>query len=222
MRGTLDPRLSNPPVEDPTSDDWLAELGEVDWDGESSVAPSRSRNVGEVAGTARGVPAATGGRALPIYDPRRLTVVQRRRAVALVGVLALVLVGVAVGVTVFGSDEPAATTTASAPTTQPTVTTPPAATTPPPAGETPAPLTIDLPESGSLALGASGEQVETLQTALTGLELNPGEVDGIFGAATEEAVRAFETSNDLAVDGIVGPITAARLNAVLAAEGVTR
>jgi hypothetical protein len=223
MRETMDPRLSNAPVDDRTSDDWLGEQGEVDWGGEPSVAPGRRRGGGEVGPTARGdAPAASGSHALQSYDPRRLTVVQRRRAVALIGLVALVLIGVAAGVAIFGSDEPAVTpTTAPAATTEPPVTTPPAATTPPPAGETPATLTVDLPASGSLALGASGEEVETLQTALAALELDPGEVDGVFGAGTEEAVRAFQQANDLAADGIVGPGTAAKLNEVLAAEGVT-
>jgi peptidoglycan hydrolase-like protein with peptidoglycan-binding domain len=29
-------------------------------------------------------------------------------------------------------------------------------------------------------------------------------LDGVFGAETERAVRAFQTENDLTVDGIVG------------------
>lgn len=38
-------------------------------------------------------------------------------------------------------------------------------------------------------------------------------VDGIWGAKTEEAVRAFQADNGLAVDGIVGPATRAKLGA---------
>jgi peptidoglycan hydrolase-like protein with peptidoglycan-binding domain len=36
-------------------------------------------------------------------------------------------------------------------------------------------------------------------------------VDGIFGAATESAVTSFQSSQGLAVDGIVGPATWGRL-----------
>ena len=167
-----------------------------------------------------GAAPASGGR-FSSYDPRRLNVVQRRRAVALVVLVALVLLGIAVAVTVFGSDESGApVTTAAGTTNQPPVTEPPAATTAPPV-ETPALLTIELPESGQLAVGDSGEEVETLQTALVALELDAGAVDGVFGAATQDAVRVFQEANDLAADGIVGASTAEKLNEALAAQGVT-
>jgi Putative peptidoglycan binding domain/D-alanyl-D-alanine carboxypeptidase len=51
-----------------------------------------------------------------------------------------------------------------------------------------------------------GEDVRRVQEALIefGFTLNP---DGIFGPATDKAVRKFQMDNDLAVDGIVGPAT---------------
>jgi peptidoglycan hydrolase-like protein with peptidoglycan-binding domain len=54
--------------------------------------------------------------------------------------------------------------------------------------------------------GYSGRQVATLQYLLNarGAALS---VDGAFGAATHEAVVAFQTRNQLTPDGIVGPKT---------------
>ena len=46
------------------------------------------------------------------------------------------------------------------------------------------------------------------------------EVDGDFRSRTEKAVREFQRSNGLGVDGVVGPRTAARLGIDLADEGV--
>lgn len=53
-----------------------------------------------------------------------------------------------------------------------------------------------------LKRGSKGEEVKTLQKALGGLD-----VDGIFGALTEFAVRAFQRDHNLEVDGIVGEQT---------------
>ena len=53
----------------------------------------------------------------------------------------------------------------------------------------------------TLRRGARGEAVRALQT-----KLDLG-VDGIFGAMTEAAVRAFQRSHGLVPDGIVGPKT---------------
>jgi peptidoglycan hydrolase-like protein with peptidoglycan-binding domain len=53
--------------------------------------------------------------------------------------------------------------------------------------------------------GLRGEPVRILQRRL---EL---EVDGIFGPATEKAVRAFQQKSGLAADGIAGPDTFAQL-----------
>ena len=64
-----------------------------------------------------------------------------------------------------------------------------------------------------LRQGASGQDVEYLQTLLCGV----GEiitVDGKFGPATTKAVKAFQKANSMTVDGIVGPKTWAALEAV--------
>lgn len=60
----------------------------------------------------------------------------------------------------------------------------------------------------TLRRGSKGEEVKRLQNLLGGL--NP---DGIFGAKTEAAVKAFQKANGLAVDGIVGPKTWSALGA---------
>jgi len=54
--------------------------------------------------------------------------------------------------------------------------------------------------------GARDHPVRTLQHLLRAHGQNVA-VDGIFGPATEAAVRAVQTSRGLAVDGIVGPQT---------------
>jgi lysozyme family protein len=57
-----------------------------------------------------------------------------------------------------------------------------------------------------------------LQNSLNKLGASPAlEVDGIVGAATRNAVRAFQLSQGLTVDGLVGPATFAALDKALAA-----
>jgi peptidoglycan hydrolase-like protein with peptidoglycan-binding domain len=56
----------------------------------------------------------------------------------------------------------------------------------------------------TLKNGSKGQDVKDLQEALKTLGFNPGPVDGIFGAKTETAVRAFQTDRGITVDGIVG------------------
>ncbi len=58
----------------------------------------------------------------------------------------------------------------------------------------------------------SGEDVQRLQERLLALGYTEvGEADGIFGPATDAAVRRFQQDRGLAVDGIVGPNTWAAL-----------
>lgn len=56
-------------------------------------------------------------------------------------------------------------------------------------------------------LGSSGEEVSQIQTRLQTLGLYRGPLDGAFGGGTEAAVKAFQQSSGLEVDGQVGPIT---------------
>lgn len=62
-----------------------------------------------------------------------------------------------------------------------------------------------------LKRGSSGAFVVTLQTKLLNSGFNPGKIDGNFGGGTEAAVIAFQKSEDLLPDGIVGIETIAKL-----------
>ncbi len=53
----------------------------------------------------------------------------------------------------------------------------------------------------------SGADVMTVQAALLDKGVNPGGIDGVYGPATEAAVKAFQKANSLEADGIVGPKT---------------
>lgn len=60
----------------------------------------------------------------------------------------------------------------------------------------------------SLRRGSRGDLVTTLQKRLKTWGYYTGNVDGIFGSQTEQAVKYFQRKNGLAADGIVGPATA--------------
>lgn len=66
-----------------------------------------------------------------------------------------------------------------------------------------------------------GEYVQLLQTMLVNRGYSLGNVDGIFGARTDTAVRDFQKASGLKVDGIVGPKTWAALDDVPEGSGVT-
>lgn len=205
---------------DRAPDDWLGEETEVDWDdarrpsGSSGGTTSRFEDSGSTVAAGSGEPAVSQA------DARRRDLVQRRRAIGLVALLGLALVGVGVGLTVIRDDSPSAETTTPVVTTPPPPATPPATTSTTPE-ETAPPLTVELPADGRLARGDRGQEVESLQTALAGLGLYEGEVDGIYGEGTQAAVMQFQQANDLTADGIVGQDTVQALNAALAEQGVT-
>lgn len=85
---------------------------------------------------------------------------------------------------------------------------------PPPGPLPPAP---PAPQVGYLSKGMTGGQVKHLQELLVGLGYNTGGVDGVFGHETEMAVMDFQRSVGIVCDGVVGPITSAKLSEAYAA-----
>ena len=63
-----------------------------------------------------------------------------------------------------------------------------------------------------------GSAVTTLQSALYELGYFDGPIDGIYGATTKDAVRAFQINNNLKVDGVAGNST---LQAVYSSSAVS-
>lgn len=59
----------------------------------------------------------------------------------------------------------------------------------------------------TLVKGNTGNAVHLLQGMLYCRNFNPKGVDGTFGAGTESAVRSFQSSKGLGVDGKAGPAT---------------
>ena len=67
---------------------------------------------------------------------------------------------------------------------------------------------------GDLALGAQGAAVTALQQALTASGVFvPGGADGVFGTATQTAVKNYQRWNGLEVTGIANAATLTKLNA---------
>lgn len=62
-----------------------------------------------------------------------------------------------------------------------------------------------------LKLKSGGMRVRQVQKALHDAGFDPGKIDGDFGKHTDAAVRNFQASEGLLVDGIVGPRTMAKL-----------
>ncbi|MER3432590.1 MAG: peptidoglycan-binding protein [Leptolyngbya sp. ERB_1_1] len=58
-----------------------------------------------------------------------------------------------------------------------------------------------------LRRGARGEAVRGLQSRLRAIGMYNGEVDGVFGAGTEAAVKAAQSKFGLEADGVVGGAT---------------
>ena len=59
----------------------------------------------------------------------------------------------------------------------------------------------------NLQKSSTDPAVRDLQEALKTLGYNPGPIDGVFGATTEAAVKAFQQARGITADGIVGKVT---------------
>ena len=57
-----------------------------------------------------------------------------------------------------------------------------------------------------------------IQKALNGAGFYKGAIDGIVGVKTRAAIRAFQTANNLSVDGVSGPHTWEKLKVYLKEE----
>lgn len=55
--------------------------------------------------------------------------------------------------------------------------------------------------------GDQGDAVRRVQVTLTGIGHQPGAADGVYGQATEQAVREYQSAIGTGVDGVVGPRT---------------
>ena len=58
-----------------------------------------------------------------------------------------------------------------------------------------------------LKRASNDTEVRDLQEALKALGHDPGPVDGVFGAQTETAIKAFQQAREIPVDGVVGLVT---------------
>ncbi len=83
----------------------------------------------------------------------------------------------------------------------------PSTTRPPTKPSKPATTRPAAAELPTLREGMRGDAVERLQTRLRAIGVYDGEIDGIFGPATLEAVKAAQEKFDLEPDGIVGTAT---------------
>ena len=70
--------------------------------------------------------------------------------------------------------------------------------------------------SGTLKVGSTGTDVQTLQQKLIELGYLKGSADGVFGNKTAAAVKAYQKASKLTADGVAGSQTLSSLNAVAA------
>lgn len=74
----------------------------------------------------------------------------------------------------------------------------------------------------TLRMGSRGADVTYLQQRLTARGYGVGKIDGIFGAKTLEAVKAYQAENNLTIDGVVGVKTWKSLEPEVAAKSLAK
>lgn len=72
-----------------------------------------------------------------------------------------------------------------------------------------------------ISIALTTAENKTVQTKLKRWGYYKGNIDGIYGPKTKEAVKYFQRKNGLTVDGIVGPKTAAALGMTLSSSSST-
>ena len=70
--------------------------------------------------------------------------------------------------------------------------------------------TTAAPSNDGGSDGGDGNDVLTIQRELVSLNCNPGPLDGELGPDTVRAIRFFQQTVGITVDGVVGPQTRAR------------
>ena len=73
-----------------------------------------------------------------------------------------------------------------------------------------------------LRKGSTDPAVKDLQEAVKVLGHDPGPIDGVFGARTESAVKAFQQQREITVDGVVGRVTWINIDEADQSEPVLR
>ena len=73
-----------------------------------------------------------------------------------------------------------------------------------------------------LKKGSNDPAVRDLQDALKALGYDPGPIDSVFGENTDSAVRKFQQSREIPVDGIVGRVTWINIDEVDQSEPVLK
>lgn len=165
----------------------------------------------------------------PEPPPRAPDGLGRRQAMVVLAVVAAVALGAAgilLARSLTGSDDASSTIPTAGLTTQvttvdttktTTTSTDSAPTTSTPTTTTPS--TTSVPTGTTLRAGDTGASVLALQQTLASLGFDPGAEDGKYGAATTEAVTAFQQAKGLTEDGVAGPATIAAINTAAAGSG---
>ena len=203
-------------------DDWLGDETEIDW----GFDPAADARTASGPAGLRATDGSSTGDLHVGHESAADRVIWRRRVIALAVALVVVVAAVVLAAMTLGggtsSSESSAPATITTPapviaTTPPSSsTTAPATTTAQSASQTTATVSITLPTTGALSSGSRGSEVKAVQQGLNTLGLDSGSADGVFGPITAKAVIAFQGANGLKTDGIVGPLTVAKLNASLA------